>query len=151
MESSMPGLFYSCLRFAKSISQTEGEGREGGWGTTRNTGATWVPSYSQDAGLVPAQGYNQEKASVSVVWSFLFVSEKLPRRLWDPGSSSHRTGGLRRRRGQGRRRWAVPGAAQGRQADKAPPAPSPTAAFQRGGEGGLEGWDGEGGRGGRGG
>lgn len=88
---------------------------------------------------------------MSVVWSFLFVSEKLPRRLGDPGSSSHSTGGLRRRRGQGRRRWAVPGAAQGRQADKAPPAPSPTAAFQKGGEGGPEGWAGEGGRGGRGG
>lgn len=71
-----------------------------------------------------------------VVQSFLFLREKLPRRLWDSGSSSHRAGGLGRRRGQGRRRWAVPRAAQGRQADKAPPAPSPTAAFQKGGEGG---------------
>lgn len=80
-----------------------------------------------------------------VVQSFLFLRERLPRRLWDPGSSSHRAGGLGRRRGQGRRRWAVPGAAQGRQADKAPPAPSPTAAFQKGGEGGpgVWGWRGK--------
>lgn len=98
-----------------------------------------MPPGSPDAGLVPAQGYNQEKVSVSVVWSFLFVSEKLPRRLWDPDSSTRRTGGLRRRRGQGWRRWAVPGAAQGRQADKAPPVPPPRPRSKREGSEGQRG------------